>query len=333
MTIAAPLVDQFGRAHTDLRVSVTDRCNIRCHYCMPATGIVFRPHPEILTFEEIERFVRIAAGLGVNEVRLTGGEPLVRRGIVRLVAMLAAVPGIADLAMTTNGILLPQFGAELKDAGLRRLNISLDTLDRDRFQEISRRDELPRVLEGIAAALEIGFDRIKLNAVAVRGQSERDIVPLARFARKHGLELRFIEFMPLDGDDRWSRQNVLPGEVILQLLTADIGPLEPLSDPSDPAPASTYRYLDGGGTVGVIPTVSQPFCDRCSRLRLTADGKIRNCLFGRDEFDARGLIRSGGSDEQLVELIRNAVGAKRRQHGSDDGDFSESSRIMHQIGG
>jgi cyclic pyranopterin phosphate synthase len=331
--MSGPLVDTFGRAHSDLRVSVTDRCNIRCAYCMPEHGVEFKPHSAILTFEEIERFVRVIAGLGVRKLRLTGGEPLVRRGICRLVQMLSAVPGIAEVAMTTNGVLLAQYAEELRAAGLTRLNVSLDTLDREKFREISRRDDLAKVLEGIAAAQRAGFSEIKLNAVAIRGQSEDDVVPLARFARQNGFELRFIEFMPLDGQDRWERRRVLPGEEILRLLAAGIGPLEPVVEANGRAPATEYRFSDGLGRVGVIASVSEPFCDRCGRLRLTAEGVLRNCLFSTEDWDVRTLLRSGADDGALADLVCRAVRSKKRQRGTDQGQFAETRQAMHQIGG
>lgn len=328
-----PLVDSFGRMHTDLRISVTDRCNIRCRYCMPAQGVPFRPHEAILRFEEIERFVRIAVGLGVRKVRLTGGEPLVRRDIVRLVAMLAAIPELDDLAMTTNGVLLAQYAEALKKAGLTRLNVSLDTLDRQRFCHITRRDELPKVLEGIAAAQRAGFEQIKLNSVAIRGQSENDVVPLALFARQHRLELRFIEYMPLDADRVWADEHVLPGEEILRLLSEGIGPLEPISPPGSRAPATEYRFADGVGRVGIIPSVTRPFCDRCGRLRLTAEGQLRNCLFSPDSWDVRALLRGHADDDQLAEVIREAVAAKHWARGNDEGQLAPTAYAMHQIGG
>ncbi len=333
MSMNGPLVDRFGRVHTDLRISVTDRCNVRCVYCMREDEVRFRPHGEILTFEEIRRFAQVAARLGIREVRLTGGEPLVRRDVCRLVEMLAAVPGIDDLAMTTNGILLAEYAQALKAAGLDRLNVSLDTLNREKFHRISRRDELPKVLEGIAAAQRAGFRKIKLNALAIRGYTEEEVVPLATFARHHGVELRFIEFMPLDGDDRWDPSQVLPGPEILDLLTKTIGPLEPLAEAGSRAPATRYRFVDGGPTIGLIRTVSAPFCGRCGRLRLTAEGRIRNCLFSTEEWDARAMLRTGGSDEQLAELIREAVCAKQQQHGSQSGQLLRTDRSMHQIGG
>jgi len=333
VSITGPLVDRFGRVHTDLRISVTDRCNLRCVYCMPEAGVAFRPSAEILRFEEIRRFVEAAARLGIREVRLTGGEPLVRKGVCRLVEMLADVPGIDDLAMTTNGVLLPEYAEALKAAGLSRLNVSLDTLDRRKFHEIARRDGLPRVLEGIAAAERAGFQRTKLNALAIRGYTEDEVVPLARFARRRGLELRFIEFMPLDGDDLWDARRVLPGEQILEILTRALGPLERVTPEGSHGPATVYRFLDGGPPIGLINSVSDPFCAHCSRLRLTADGKVRNCLFSKEEWDVRAVLRAGASDDRLAELIVEAVRAKRETHGCRSGRFSRTGRSMHQIGG
>jgi cyclic pyranopterin phosphate synthase len=327
------LIDRFRRVHTDLRISVTDRCNLRCVYCMPEGGVAFRHHGEILRFEEIRRFVQVAARLGIREVRLTGGEPLVRRDVCRLVEYLAAVPGVDDLAMTTNAILLPRYAEALKAAGLGRLNISLDTLDRRKFRQISRRDELPRVLQGIEAARQAGFRKIKLNALAIRDFTEEEVVPLAHFARHRDLQLRFIEFMPLDGDDRWNARRVLSGREILAILGKAFGRMEPVARDGSRAPATQYRFPDGGPPVGLIPTVSAPFCHRCSRLRLTAEGKLCNCLFSPEQWDARSALRTGGADEQLVTLIRDAVDAKEERHGSASGRFCRSGRSMHQIGG
>lgn len=327
------LKDGFGRAHTDLRVSVTDRCNIRCRYCMPAEGVQFRSHTELLTYEEIERFVRVAAGEGIRKVRLTGGEPLVRKGIVALVKMLVALPGIDEVAMTTNGILLPQYADDLKAAGLARLNISLDTFDRARFEKLTRCDEFPQVLEGIDAAIRAGFQGIKLNALAIRDLSEEDVVPLARFAQANGLQLRFIEFMPVEGDLLWDRDRVLRGEEILSILTREIGPLTPVDTENSTAPASEYRFAEGGATVGIIPSVSKPFCDNCDRLRLTSDGKLRNCLFSPRRWDILAAIRNGGTDRQVAQLIREAVAAKLETRGAVDGRLVQSDESMHQIGG
>lgn len=334
MSISGPLVDGYGRVHTELRISVTDRCNLRCFYCMPTEGVQFRSHAEILSYEEIERFVRVAAGLGIRKIRLTGGEPLVRKDVPRLVEKLAAVPGIEELAMTSNGVLLGQFADRLKAAGLDRLNISLDTLRRDKFQQITRRDELPNVLDGIVAAqLAAGFRQIRLNAVAIRGLSEEEIVPLVRFARDHDLELRFIEFMPLDGDGQWNSERVLPPEEILRILSEALGLLDPISPDGSCAPASEYRFREGGGCIGLIRSVTRPFCSQCNRLRLTADGRLRNCLFSTQPRDVRTVLRSGESQRQLAQLIRIAVGTKKRARGTDDGELVRGDRPMHQIGG
>jgi cyclic pyranopterin phosphate synthase len=329
----APLVDRFGRMHSDLRISVTDRCNIRCFYCMPAENVRFKPRSELLTFEEIERFVRVVARMGVNKLRLTGGEPLVRNGLPGLVGRLAAVPGIKDIALTTNGILLPEQAQALKDAGLRRLNISLDALSAEKFKQITRREGYERVLEGIFTAQRVGFKKIKLNAVAIRGLTEEEVVPLGEFGRRHRLEVRFIEFMPLDADDAWQNDQVLSGAEIRRIMEAGIGPLVPLpvDDPSQPA--TDYEFADGIGRIGFINPVTQPFCQRCNRLRITAEGKIRNCLFSIEEWDACGLMRSGGSDAELADLVRASIGAKHASHGINSAEFVRPERAMYQIGG
>jgi GTP 3',8-cyclase len=328
-----PLVDRFGRVHTNLRVSVTDRCNIRCFYCMPAENVRFRPRAEILSFEEIERFVRVSTTLGVNQVRLTGGEPLVRRDLARLVERLARMPGVDDLALTTNGILLGEQAGGLRAAGLHRLNISLDALSEQVFERISRRRGLNQVLDGIFAAIRAGLQRIRLNAVSIRGLTESEIVPLARFARQHKLELRFIEYMPLDAEEHWTHDDVLSGDEVRTVIDERVGKLEPVADQSPHQPATDFEYADGGGRVGFINSVTQPFCEGCDRLRITADGKIRNCLFSIVEWDARELMRSGGNDEQLAQLIRDCVAAKKAGHGIDTAEFVRPERAMYQIGG
>lgn len=328
-----PLVDRFGRIHTNLRISVTDRCNIRCFYCMPQENVTFKPRAEILTFEEIERVARSAAVLGVNKLRLTGGEPLVRAELPELVRRLASIEGVEDIALTTNGILLARDAQALKDAGLDRVNISLDTLREEAFQQISRREGLHQVLEGIEAAQRVGFGKIRLNAVAIAGITEDDVVPLGQFARQRGLELRFIEFMPLDADGRWRSEEVLSGQQIRELLEAEFGPLAPIERPDRSQPAVDYEFADGVGRIGFINPVSQPFCGDCNRLRITADGQLRNCLFSTVEWDARRLLRSGGTDEELRELIRDCVRAKKTGHGIDSPDFVRPERAMYQIGG
>jgi cyclic pyranopterin phosphate synthase len=333
MIAPLPLLDSFRRVHTDLRISVTDRCNIRCFYCMPEENVVFKPRNEILTFEEIERFARVAARLGVNKLRITGGEPLVRRNLERLIARLAKIAGIDDIALTTNGILLAEQAQGLRDAGLHRLNISLDALDAETFRKIARRDGYERVLAGIAAAQHVGFDKIKLNAVAIRGITEEQIVPLGRFARERGLELRFIEFMPLDAEGNWQHEQVLSGDEILERLAEAFGPLEPIAGSNPHQPATDYRFVDGGGTVGFINPVTHPFCSDCNRLRLTAEGQIRNCLFSIEEWDARALMRGDGTDDELAALIRRAVAEKKAGHGIDSDEFVRPTRAMFQIGG
>jgi len=333
VSIAGPLVDCWGRLHGQLRISVTDRCNARCYYCMPAEGVKFRDHAEILSYEEIERFVHVAARLGIHKLRVTGGEPLVRKDLPKLIEKLVLVPGIDEVALTTNGILLARYAAALKAAGLNRLNISLDTLDPEKFREITRCDGLAQVLEGIATAQEVGFEEIKLNALAIRGMCEDEIVPLALFARKHGLQLRFIEFMPVDGQRHWGRAKVVPGDEILATLTHGIGPLDPVENNGSCAPAVEYRFRNGGGSIGLIRSVTKPFCARCDRLRLTADGKLKNCLFSTRKWDARAILRSNATQRQLAQLIQIAVSTKRRIHGADNGEFARCDQTMHRIGG
>lgn len=326
------LVDSFGRVHNNLRISVTDRCNIRCTYCMPES-VTFLPRAELLTFEEIERFVRAVVPLGIDKLRLTGGEPLMRRGLPDLVGRLSAVPGIRDVGLTTNGILLAPMAKALWDAGLRRINVSLDTLDPGRFVELTRRPGLDKVIEGIHAAKAAGFDPVKVNAVAIRGVTEADVGPLGRFAREHGLEMRFIEYMPLDAGHEWERNKVLLAADILEILGAEVGPLAPAPNPDPRAPAQDYDYLDGGGRVGIIASVSRPFCASCNRVRLTAEGKLRNCLFALEETDVRALIRGGADDQSLRSAIRASVAAKWEGHEINTARFIQPGRMMHSIGG
>jgi cyclic pyranopterin phosphate synthase len=329
---STPLVDGFARVHDNLRISVTDRCNIRCFYCMPEEGAQFMDRSEILTFEEIERFVRVAMTLGVTKLRITGGEPLVRRDLPRLVKRLASMPGIQDLALTTNAVLLEQQAQALYNAGLRRLNIHLDTLDRERFRQITRRDDLPRVLAGIEAAQKAGFAQIKLNTVAVKNLIEPDIVPIARFCREHGFEPRYIEFMPLDAQDLWDRSKVLTASEIIETLSREISPLEEVPDADPRAPATQYRYADGGGTVGLVASVTRPFCLNCNRLRLTSEGKVRYCLFAIEETDVKPILR-GGSDEELGAAIRGNVAGKWLGHQINTSRFVPPPRPMYSIGG
>jgi GTP 3',8-cyclase len=329
----APLLDSFGRVHDNLRVSVTDRCNIRCFYCMPEHDVQFVNRREILDFEEIERFVRIAVGLGVSKLRVTGGEPLVRRDLPVLIARLAAIPGITDLALTTNGVLLPELAAPLYEAGLRRINVHLDTLDRERFLKITRRDDLDKVLAGVDACKRLGYSKIKLNAVAVKDLVEPDIVPLARYARENGFEVRYIEFMPLDAQNLWDRGKVLLADDIIRVLSREIAPLVPVPDPDPRAPATQYNFADGIGSVGFIASVSRPFCLNCNRIRLTADGKLRYCLFAIEEDDVKALMRSGATDEEIAALVRRNVAGKWEGHEINSTRFVAPPRPMYSIGG
>ena len=333
MASGPPLVDSFGRLHDNLRISVTDRCNIRCFYCMPETGATFMPRPEILSFEEIERFVRVAVSLGVTKVRVTGGEPLVRRDLPVLIGKLAAIEGVRDLSLTTNGVLLAQHAEALYGAGLRRINVHLDTLDAERFRQITRRDELGRVLEGLETARRLGFGPIKINAVAVKGLVEPDIVPLARFGRENDYEIRFIEFMPLDAQGLWDRGRVLLADDIIATLSREIAPLLEIPDRDPRAPATEYRYADGIGRVGFIASVSRPFCLNCNRVRLTSDGKLRYCLFAIEETDVKGLLRGGAPDADIATAIRANVGGKWLGHEIGSSQFVAPPRPMHAIGG
>lgn len=329
----APLIDTFGRIHDNLRISVTDRCNIRCYYCMPEHEVAYVPRAEILSFEEIERFVRIALPLGITKLRITGGEPLLRRDLHVLVRKLALIPGIRDLALTTNGVLLEEQAKDLYDAGLRRVNIHLDTLDRERFIRITRRDELDRILAGIFRCKELGYDPVKLNVVAVKDLIEPDIVPLARFGREHGIEIRYIEFMPLDAQGLWQRDRVLFASEIVSMLEREIGPLVEIPDSDPRAPALEYRFADDIGRIGFIASVSRPFCLNCNRIRVTADGKLRYCLFALEETDIKTPLRSGASDEEIREIIRKTVWAKWEGHEINTSRFIAPPRPMYSIGG
>jgi cyclic pyranopterin phosphate synthase len=328
-----PLVDTFGRLHDNLRLSVTDRCNIRCFYCMPEKDVKFQPREQLLTFEELERFVRVAVTLGVRKLRLTGGEPLVRKNLATLVRKLVAIEGIEDLALTTNGVLLAEQAEELYDAGLRRINVHLDTLDRERFKKITRRDDLDRVLEGIEVCRRLGYGPIKINAVAVKNLVEPDIVPLARYGRERGIEIRYIEFMPLDAQGLWDRGRVLLADDIIGILDREIGALEEIPDRDPRAPATDYRFADGVGRVGFIASVSRPFCLNCNRIRLTSDGKLRYCLFAIEETDVRELLRGGGTDDSIRAAIRASVHAKWLGHEINSARFVPPPRPMYSIGG
>jgi cyclic pyranopterin phosphate synthase len=328
-----PLVDGFGRVHDNLRISVTDRCNIRCFYCMPEEGVEFMDRRDILTYEEIERFVRAAIPLGINKIRITGGEPLVRRDLPRLIEKLVAIPGIRDIALTTNAVLLGKLAQDLYSAGLRRLNIHLDTLDRERFKQITRRDDLPRVLAGIDAAVRAGFERIKFNIVAVKGLVEPDIVPMALFCRERGFEPRYIEFMPLDAQSLWGRGKVLTADEIISTIEREIGPLIEVPDADPRAPATEYQYADGSGKLGFIASVSKPFCLNCNRIRLTSDGKLRYCLFAIDETDVKHLLRSDSTDDEIRAVIRRNVSEKWIGHEINSAKFVPPPRPMYSIGG
>jgi len=328
-----PLTDKFGRVHDNLRISVTDRCNIRCFYCMPEEGVQFMDRKEILSFEEIERFVRAAVPLGITKLRITGGEPLVRRDLPRLIEKLSAIEGIRDIALTTNAVLLQQQAKDLYSAGLRRLNVHLDTLDRERFRQITRRDDLPRVLAGIDAAVDAGFRRIKFNIVAVKGLVEPDIVPMAGYCRERGFEPRYIEFMPLDSQSLWDRRRVLTADEIIHTISNEIGPVVPVPDSDPRAPATEYAYADGGGRLGFIASVSKPFCLNCNRIRLTSDGKLRYCLFAIDETDVKQLLRSNAGDEAIQAVIRQNVSEKWLGHEINSSKFIPPPRPMYAIGG
>jgi len=330
--VSAPLVDGWGREIKSLRVSVTDRCNFRCRYCMPAEGLEWLRRDEVLSFEEITRIVRVLAGMGVNEIRLTGGEPLVRRDLPQLVEMIAATPGVDDLSLTTNGVLLDRLAAPLVQAGLRRINVSLDSLSHVRFAEITRRDALDRVLAGLEEAEHYPELRpIKVNCVAIRGFTEEEVPALAELARQKPYIVRFIEFMPLDADETWRGDEVLTGEEIRALIEERWPLVEVPAKAS--STAKRFRFADGAGEVGFVNPVSEPFCSSCDRIRLTADGELRTCLFSRREWDLKAPLRDGVSDEQLANLIRWAVRHKELKHRINEPGFVRASRSMSQIGG
>jgi cyclic pyranopterin phosphate synthase len=328
------LIDSFGRVHDDLRISVTDRCNLRCAYCMPEDPVWY-PHDAILTFEEIERIASIAIGLGVRKLRVTGGEPLVRRDVTRLIERLSRLPGLDDLSLTTNGVLLPGFARELAAAGLRRVNVSLDTIDRARFAKLTGRDRLPEVLAGLEAASAAGLTPIKINAVLLSGENEHEAVDLVRFGRDHGYEVRFIEFMPLENDHSWDLGRVVSGASVRRALEA-VWPMRP--DPGgDPhAPATRFLFEDGRGAVGFIDSVTQPFCASCSRIRVTSDGKFRVCLYDDRETDLRAALRGGATDSSIAASMVDALARKGRGGAIDILETKSAIpliRTMHQIGG
>ena len=330
-SLSLPLVDTFDRPHDYLRISVTDRCNLRCLYCMPENPEWF-DRAEILSFEEIVRFTRVAVSLGVKKVRLTGGEPLLRRGVVTLVELLAGIEGLKDLALTTNGILLAKLAEPLRQAGLRRLNISLDSLRPDRFHRLTRRDAFHQVQEGIEAAALAGFQPIKINVVIMKDVNVDEAIDFALLTRTHPFHVRFLEFMPLDGQDRWRREEVVTGAEVLARIR-EAGELEPVptDDPSEVA--RRWRFEDGRSEVGFINPVSEPFCGTCSRIRITTDGMLKNCLLGNDEFDVKRVLRTGGSDAELANLLRLAVHMRAEHHGINKPDFEKTERNMSRIGG
>ena len=327
-----PLVDGHGRPIGDVRVSVTDRCNFRCQYCMPAEGLPWLNRSDLLTYEEIERIVALLASMGAHDVRLTGGEPLVRKELWRLVERLAAIEDVHDLSLTTNGYLLAKQVEELVRAGLRRVNVSLDSLAADRFFQLTRRDSLHQVLEGLEAAQRHPELRpIKVNVVALKDFTEAEVLRFAEFARQHPYEVRFIEFMPLDADHSWSRDRVLPNEEVRRLIHAAY-PLEPLGRERH-GTSRRWRFADGKGEIGFISPVTEPFCGDCNRIRMTAEGGLRTCLFSMRETDLRGPLRAGASDDELEAIIRAAVWRKELKHHVNDPGFVQPARTMSQIGG
>lgn len=328
----APLVDGFGRVATDLRVSVTDRCNFRCRYCMPAEGLPWVPASELLSFEEMVRVTGLLVASGVRSIKVTGGEPLVRRDVADLVRMLRQLGPDLDISMTTNGYLLADAAAGLADAGLDRVTVSCDSLIRHRFADMTLRDALDTVMNGLVVAAEAGLTPIKLNTVVIRGTNDDEMVSFAELARETGYEIRFIEYMPLDAQDAWVAEKVVSGAEVIAAI-AERYPLVPDTD-EEPEPATPYRFADGApGRIGVIPSVTQPFCDSCNRLRLTADGQLRACLFSLEETDLRGPLRDGASDDELSDLAHACVAAKWAGHRIGQTDFKKPSRSMSMIGG
>jgi cyclic pyranopterin phosphate synthase len=327
-----PLKDGHGRVIGDLRVSVTDRCNFRCQYCMPAEGLPWLERDEILTFEEIARLVGLFGVLGVHDVRLTGGEPLVRRDFPKLAAMLAEIDDVNDLSVTTNGFLLERDAERLVAAGVNRFNVSVDSLQRDRFYQLTRRDALDQVLRGLHKLAEFPEAHpIKINAVAIRGFTEQEVIPFAELARSTPYQVRFIEFMPLDADHAWTPDQVLTGAEIRDAIGA-VYPLEP--EPREPsATARVYRFADAPGRIGFINPVSEPFCGDCNRVRLTADGRLRTCLFSLNETDLRGPLRAGAEDDEVIQIIRDAVWRKELKHHVGERGFIQPARSMSAIGG
>lgn len=326
------LIDGHGRAIGDVRISVTDRCNFRCQYCMPAEGLPWLNKQSLLSYEEMTRLVRLLAEMGVHDVRLTGGEPLVRKELWRLVEMLSGIPGLNDLSLTTNGYLLAAQVDQLVAAGLRRVNVSVDSLAADRFFQLTRRDSLAQVLEGLEAAERHPELRpIKVNAVALRDFTENEVLAFAEFARRKPYEIRFIEFMPLDADREWSIDKVLPNEEVRRLIHA-VYPLEPVGRERH-GTSSRWRFADGKGEMGFISPVTEPFCGDCNRIRITAEGELRTCLFSMNETDLRGPMRDGVDDDELAQIIRDAVWRKELKHRVNEPGFVQPERTMSRIGG
>jgi GTP 3',8-cyclase len=328
------LVDRFGRVHRSLRISVTDVCNIRCQYCMPAEGAQFLPQHRLLSFEQIERMVKVLLSVGIKKIRITGGEPLMRPNLYQLIGRLANLDGLDDLAITTNGMMLSDQLPKLVEAGLKRINISLDTLNAQTFKLLARREGLSKVLEGIAATRHHPELQVRLNALVLREVNFDDVIPLAEFARSHHLPLRFIEFMPLDAERSWESNRVVTGAELRSVLSAHFGPLNAMPVVNASQPATDFTFADGLGVVGFIDSVTQPFCGNCDRLRLTAEGRLRNCLFGNQEWDVADLLKqSTTSDEQILHVVRDCVEHKHAAHGISQPEFQQPDRPMYRIGG
>ena len=323
------LTDLFGRVHKDFRISVTDRCNFRCQYCMPEEGLDWLKREELLSFEEITRITKILVeNYGINSVRLTGGEPTLRANLSDLISMLSELP--IEIALTTNGISLDKNAHNFRSAGLHRVNISIDSLKAERFEEITLRDDMKKVITGIEASIEAGLSPVKINVVVMRGINDDEIIEFAKFGRERGVIVRFIEFMPLDADEKWSTLSVVSLDEIFSTINS-VYPLEVVKRSN--APASRFRYVDGQGEIGIVASVTQKFCDTCDRIRITADGQFRNCLFSNEEFDLKEALRSESSDKEICELLEMAVSAKREGHGIGNVDFIRPARSMSQIGG
>lgn len=330
---SGPLVDSYGRRIRNMRISLTDKCNFRCTYCMPAEGLPWLSKADILSYEEIERITRIAVSLGIEQIRLTGGEPLVRRDVPELVRQLRTIEGLHSVSITTNGILLKQQAKALAEAGLTRINVSLDSLMREKFSKLTRRDQMDRVLEGLKEVEQYpDIHPIKINAVAIRNFSEEEVLDFVQFARRKAYIMRWIEFMPLDADQHWRKEDILTGGEIKALIEAEYGSLVPIvGDPAETA--RRYTFQDGIGEVGFINPVSEPFCATCDRIRLTADGQLRTCLFATTETDLRAVLRAGGDDEQIAHVLRRAVWHKELKHYIGDTRFKRANRSMSMIGG